>query len=163
MSELLAKPGIQNGALSEVKNDSNGMSLAPTLLLLSDDELLVRLVCQIVGPPWRLVRHASGKHVGGGMFTQPNVRLVIFDDQAVEESDRGRMLKQIRKRFSGTPLLYIAATQTDANEKRARSNGAHYYVSKPLSPVPFGQVLSSFLEAQRTDRRRPNPTARRDV
>lgn len=137
--------------------------LEPVLLLFSDDELLVRLVCQIVGPPWRLVRHGTGSYDGREVFAQPNVRLVIFDDQVVEESDRGRMLEQIRKRLSGTPLLYIAATQTDAIEKRARANGAHYYVSKPLSAVPFGQVVRSFLEAQQGGRRPPPYATRRNA
>jgi DNA-binding response OmpR family regulator len=78
------------------------------------------------------------------VFVQPNVRLVIFDDQAVEESDSGWMLAQIRKHFSGISLLYVAANQSDGNEKRARTNGAHYYSSKPLSLMRFGYVLQSF-------------------
>jgi hypothetical protein len=45
-------------------------------------------------------------------------------------------------------LLYIAGSPGDGNEKRARANGAHYYVSKPLSFDRFGQVLESFLKAQ---------------
>ena len=71
--------------------------------------------------------------------------LVILDDQAVVDNERGWLLSQIRKHFSGTSLLYVAAIQTDCNEKRARTNGAHYYASKPLSFEQFGYVLRSFL------------------
>ena len=60
------------------------------------------------------------------MFTRPNVRLVKLDDHSVEESDRGWLLVQIRKRFSGPFLLYVAGSRSDGNEKRARTNGAHY-------------------------------------
>ena len=74
------------------------------------------------------------------------MRLAIVDDQAVEENDRGWLLTQIRERFSADSLLYVAGSQSDANEKRARTNGAHYYVSKPLSLERFGQVLRSFLQ-----------------
>jgi len=122
--------------------------LSPTVLLLSDDEALAKLVAAIVKPPWKLVRHAAGKYVSRAVFAQPNVQLVILDDQAVEEADRGWLLTQIHKHFSSPSLLYVAGSQSDANEKRARTNGAHYYVSKPLSIERFGHVLQSFLQAQ---------------
>ena len=106
----------------------------------------------IVKRPWKLVRHGADKYVSREVFTQPNVRLVIFDDQAVEENDRGWLLAQIRKHFSGSSLLYVAGSQSDGNEKRARTNGAHYYVSKPLSLERFGYVLRSFLRTQQAER-----------
>jgi hypothetical protein len=89
------------------------------------------------------------------------MRLAIFDDQAVEENDRGRLLEQIRKRFPGSSLLYVAGSHSDANEKRARANGAHYYVSKPLSLERFGQVLESFLNAGQMDRMHARSAARK--
>jgi DNA-binding response OmpR family regulator len=134
-----------------IKVDSDSerkMRLSPTLLLLSDDETLADLVLGIVKRPWKLVRQGADGYMSHKMFAQPNVRLVILDDQAVEENDRNWLLAQIRKHFSGTFLLYVAESQSDGNEKRARSNGAHYYVSKPLSIERFGRVLQSFLQVQ---------------
>ena len=122
--------------------------LSPTLLLLSDDEALADLVIGIVKRPWKLVRQGADRYISHKLFAQPNVRLVILDDQAVEENDRSWLLAQIRRHFSGTSLLYVAGSQSDGNEKRARTNGAHYYVSKPLSLERFGQVLQSFLQTQ---------------
>jgi response regulator of citrate/malate metabolism len=124
------------------------MRLSPTLLLLSDDQALANLVLGIVKRPWKLVRRGADRHMSHKMFAQPNVRLVILDDQAVEENDRSRLLAQIRKHFTGNSLLYVAGSHSDGNEKRARTNGAHYYVSKPLSLERFGHVLQSFLQAQ---------------
>ena len=132
----------------KVNTDFKDGRLAPSILLLSDDEALVDLVRRIVKAPWKLVRHGADKFMTREVLAQPNVRLAILDDQAVEESDRGRLLAQIRKHFSGISLLYVAGNQTDGNEKRARTNGAQYYVSKPLSLERFGQVLQSFLQAQ---------------
>ena len=152
MWELLSMPGNQNGARSAVKSEPKGMRRPPTLLLLSDDEALAALVRGIVARPWVLVHHKSEGYLRHDGLPQQNVRLVILDDQAVEETDRGWMLAQIRKRLSGTPLLYVAASQSDANERRARTNGAHYYISKPVSVDQFRHVLKSFLQAQRTDR-----------
>jgi DNA-binding NtrC family response regulator len=122
--------------------------LAPSVLLLSDDVALADLVRGVVKRPWKLIRHAADQFLTREVLAQPNVRLAILDDQAVAENDRGRLLAQIRKHFSGISLLYVAGGQTDGNEKRARANGAHYYVSKPLSLDRFGQVLESFLKAQ---------------
>jgi DNA-binding response OmpR family regulator len=132
----------------EVNTDSEETRLSPTLLLLSDDEALADLVRGIVKRPWKLVRQGADGYMSHKVFTQPNVRLVILDDQTVEESDRGWLLGQIRKHFSGPSLLYVAGSQSDGNEKRARTSGAHYYVSKPLLLERFGQVLQSFLQAQ---------------
>ena len=124
------------------------MRLSPTLLLLSDDEALTDLVLRIVKQPWKMVRQAADRDIGREMFTQPDVRLVIFDDQVVEENDRNWLLAKVRKYFSGAALLYVAGRQSDRNEKHARSNGAQYYVSKPLSLERFGHVLQSFLQAE---------------
>jgi len=121
------------------------------VLLLSNDEALTDFVVRIVKPPWRLVRRGA-RYMSPDIFTQPSVRLVILDDQAVEENDRSWLLAQIARHFSGTSLLYVAGSQSDGNEKRARANGAHYYASKPLSPVRFGHVLQSFLQANQIKR-----------
>jgi len=131
-----------------MKTVLNENSLAPVLLLFSDDEALATFVDEVITPPWKLVRHRADKYGSREAFAQPNVRVMIFDDQAVNEDDRGWMLARIRKHLSGCSLMYVAARQSDVNEKRARANGAHYYISKPLSSERFGQVLRSFLLAQ---------------
>ena len=132
--------------------DSEETRLSPTLLLLSDDEALANFVLAIIKRPWKLVRQGADRFISHKLFNLPNVGLVILDDQAIEESDRGWLLAQIRKHFSGTSLLYVAGSQSDGNERRARTNGAHYYVSKPLSLERFGYVLQSFLQAQNAKR-----------
>jgi response regulator of citrate/malate metabolism len=125
-------------------------TLAPTLLLLSDDEALAEFVLGVVKAPWRLIHQVGGgARMSDGSFAVPNVRIVILDDQAVEENDRGWLLTRIHKRLPSASLLYVAGNQSDTNEKRARANGAHYYVSKPLSFERFGYVLQSFLGAKK--------------
>ncbi len=122
--------------------------LSPTVLLLSDDAALADLVLGIVKRPWKLLHDDADGHMNHKTFAQPNVRLIILDDQAVRENDRNWLLAQIRKHFPGVSLLYVAGAQSDGNEKRARANGAHYYVSKPFSLERFGRVLQSFLQVQ---------------
>ena len=124
------------------------IQLAPALLLLSDDDELTEFVRGVVKSPWRLARYAVAGCASHKVFAQPNVRIVILDDQAVEENDRGWLLTRICKRIPSASLLYVAGNHSDASEKRARGNGAHYYVSKPLSFERFGYVLQSFLRTQ---------------
>lgn len=135
----------------------------PRALLLSDDEELVDFVRQVVKRPWGLVRQRADKFMTREVLAQPNLRLAILDDQAVDENDRGRLLAQIRKNFSGVPLLYVAGSPNDGNEKRARANGAHYYISKPLSFDRFGQVLESFLKVQMSGRAAPSEIRKSDM
>ncbi len=133
----------------------------PRALLLSDDAELVDFVRGVIKRPWRLIRQRADKFMTREMLAQPNLRLAILDDQAVDENDRGRLLAQIHKHFSGVPLLYVAGSPDDGNEKRARANGAHYYVSKPLSFDRFGQVLKSFLKAEQMNGRAASPEIRK--
>ena len=139
MNATTLKPVIK------VNIDSKEVRLTPTVLLLTEDHALADLVFGTVKPPWTLFRQSADKYKSRQALTQPNVRLVILDDQAVEENDRKWLLAQIGKYFSGVSLLYVAGSQNDTNERRARTNGAHYYVSKPLSPERFAHVVQSFL------------------
>ena len=141
-------PRSQNRTLLKAKIQFEETRPLPTALLLSDDQALIDLVFKVVKHPWILIHSQGAANLSREAFARPNVRLVVLDDQAVDENSRGMLLTQIRRRFAGTPLLYVAATQTDGNEKRARTNGAHYYASKPLSLDRFGYVLRSFLQAQ---------------
>lgn len=131
-----------------------------TFLLLSDDKELEDLVTGLVNHPWKLIRQGAGELRASKTFSQLNVRLVLLDDQAVDENDRGWLLAQIRKHFSGT-LLYVAASQSDGNEQRARTNGAQYYISKPLPLERFGYVLRSFLRMEQ-GKRNPGTRARKE-
>jgi len=118
----------------------------PTLLLLSDDDALVKLVREVIGPPWRIDHHENVDR--SDLFRQPNVRLVLVDDGVIKEAERGWLLGQIRQRASGVPLMYVADSHDLENERRARSSGAHYYTSKPVDEHQFVLVLRSFLKTK---------------
>ena len=124
-----------------------GLSLV--LLLLSNDEALANLLRGIVKQPGISVCRASGSELNRKIFSLPNVSLVILDDPVVEEADRSWLLTQIRKQFSGAALIYVAGSHSEKVEKLARTNGAQYYVSKPLEFDRFAQVVQSFLLAQK--------------
>ena len=115
-----------------------------TLLLLSDDDALVKLVRAVIRPPWKIDHRENLDR--SDLFRQPNVRLVLVDDGVTKEGERGWLLGQIRQRASGVPLVYVADSHDLENERRARASGAHYYTSKPVDEQQFVQVLRSFLK-----------------
>lgn len=105
------------------------------------------MVAASIYVPWALAHRTSVRNQEA--FNHPNVRLILLDDDTVDNDDRGMVLRHIRRYFPSVPLLYVAADHDTENERRARSNGAHYYAAKPLAEDRFGQVLQSFLRANK--------------
>lgn len=79
------------------------------------------------------------------VFVHANIRLVVLDDEGVPDGDRGWMLNRIRRHAPGSSLIYVAGNHNEAVERLARSGGAQYYASKPLSGPLFSYVLQSFM------------------
>jgi DNA-binding response OmpR family regulator len=123
------------------------LMVRPTLLLLSADREIVEIVTDAAKAGWRVAEHGETEALHS-LFAEPNVRLVLLDDEAIEEAERGRLLTQIRRRLPAASLLYVAGNHDELNEKRARTGGAHYYVSKPLALERFAHVLQSFMRMQ---------------
>lgn len=119
-----------------------------TLLLLTRDEQLAYLVAPLLDPIWTLARY-DGRYTAPEIFAHPNIRIVVLDDEGIAEADRGWLLNRILKGTRGAALIYVANDHSDAIEKLARGGGAHYYLSKPLSPQLFGYVLRSFIRNHR--------------
>jgi DNA-binding response OmpR family regulator len=112
--------------------------------LLSNDDYLAHIVYSAVKMPWRLKHYL---YTGDVLeFLQlADVRLVIVDDEAVSESDRGWLLGQIHRNLNKATLLYVADSHSVENERRARSNGAHYYTVKPIQSDELTGVLKGFM------------------
>jgi hypothetical protein len=117
---------------------------ALVVALLSNDDNLAHIVRSAVEMPWRLERHFySGE--AGDFLQLVNVRLVIVDDEAVSEADRGWLLGQVRRNLHEATLLYVAGVHSVENERRARANGANYYTAKPIQSDELTGVLKGFM------------------
>lgn len=115
-------------------------------MLLSADAALAEMAAASIVSPWVLAHYQdSGRNHEA--FAHPNVRLVLLDDEKVEGDERAMVLRHLRKYFPLASLIYIAGAHDGENERRARTNGSHYYVAKPLALDHFGHVLRSFLRA----------------
>jgi DNA-binding NtrC family response regulator len=118
---------------------------SPELLLVSIDDSFARLVNNVASPRW-LVERRNNTSDGARALARSGVRLVVFDDQAVAESERGWLLAQVRKQKPGVPLLYVASIHNDETEILARRGGASYYTSKPIHDRQWTNVLRSFMQ-----------------
>jgi ActR/RegA family two-component response regulator len=112
--------------------------------LLSNDDDLAYIVHSAVEVPWRLERLRYNGEVLEFLHVA-DVRLVIVDDEAVGEDDRGWLLGQVRRNFDEATLLYVAGIHSVANERRARGNGATYYTAKPVQNDELKGVLKGFM------------------
>ena len=119
---------------------------SPELLLVSIDDSFARLVnnVAVASPQW-LVERRNNTSDAARALTRSGVRLVVFDDQAVAESERGWLLAQVRRQRPGVPLLYVANDHNHETEILARRGGASYYTSKPIHDQQWSYVLRSFM------------------
>jgi DNA-binding response OmpR family regulator len=111
---------------------------------LSNDDALANIVDLAMEQPWRLKRHSYTGEVLD-FFRLAGVRLVIVDDEAVTERDRGWLLGQVRRNLNEAILLYVASSHSVENERRARGHGAHYYTAKPVNRDELTMVLKGFM------------------
>jgi len=117
----------------------------PALLLISADEALVELLRRIAHAGWRF-EHRRDSSGTGQLLRQPDLRLVVLDDEAVAAEERGWLLTQVRRNRPGTALIYVAANHDGEVEKRARAGGANYYTSKPIPEEQLADVVRSFMQ-----------------
>jgi DNA-binding response OmpR family regulator len=113
--------------------------------LLSNDDKLAHIIDATIEAPWRLERHFyTGEMLD--FLGLVGVRLVIVDDEPITEADRGWLLGQVRRNLDEAILLYVAGAHSVENERRARSNGAHYYTAKPIQADELKMVLKGFMD-----------------
>jgi len=118
---------------------------SPELLLVSIDDSFARLVNNVASRNWLVERHNNTSD-GARALSRSGVRLVVFDDQGVAQSERGWLLVQVRRQKPGVPLLYVAGIHSDETEILARRGGASYYTSKPIHDQQWTSVLRSFMQ-----------------
>ena len=116
------------------------------LALLSNDSQLTETVQAAAGSQWSVVKPGIAQIIS--LIHEPNVKLVIFDDQSVAASDRGRALTEIRRCASRASIIYVAGQHDQENEKQARTGGVLFYTAKPLIPSDVNLLLQRLLQMQ---------------
>jgi hypothetical protein len=116
------------------------------IAVFSRDESVVKMIAEGMGDSWVLEKFTD-PHDGHDFLLKPHVRIVVIDDEAIEESMRGWLLGQVRKHALHALIAYIAANHSAENERRARAYSVQYYTSKPMDPERTLRVLRSFEQA----------------
>ncbi len=118
----------------------------PILALLSNDEQLIQTIDGVAQPEWSVIKPKIAEI--SNLVREPNVRLVIFDDQSVPASDRGHALSEIQRYASRASIIYVAGNHDHENEKQARTRGVLFYTAKPLIPGDVILLMQRLLHLQ---------------
>lgn len=111
--------------------------------VFSDNESIMTLVADSTGDSW-VMEKCAALYEARAFLVKPSLRMVVIDDEAIEESTRGWLLDQVRKSAPQALVAYIAAVHSHETERRARAYGVQYYTSKPLDRERTLRVLRSF-------------------
>ena len=117
----------------------------PTVVVLTRDVSLQRLVSGICASPWA-VESSSDPSPGRNFVLDHNVRMVVIDDEVVPAPERGWLCNQVNKLAPGAALIYVAAQHSAEVEKIARAHGAFYYTAKPLDAARLSAMLQAWLK-----------------
>lgn len=98
------------------------------------------------GSAWSVVKFDM-QHISS-LSREPNVRVLIFDDQSVPPSDRGWALTEIRRCASQASIIYVTGEHDYENEKQARARGVLFYTAKPLNADQLKLLLQRQLQMQ---------------
>src|SRR5579863_2591014 len=118
------------------------------IAVFSRDESVMKTIAECIGDSW-VIEKFTDPQEGRAFLLNPSVRIVVIDDEAIEESTRGWLLDQVRKRAPHALIAYIAAVHTLETERRARRYRVQYYTSKPMDHERTRRVLHSFASATR--------------
>ena len=116
------------------------------IAVFSRDESLVKIIAEGMSDSW-VIEKFTDPHQAPAFLVKPDVRIVVIDDEAIEESMRGWLLDQVRKHALHALVAYIAATHSPETERRARAYSVQYYTSKPMDRERTLKVLHSFEHA----------------
>ena len=117
----------------------------PTVVVLTRDESLQRLISGICASPW-VVESSSDPSPGRDLVAEHNARMVVIDDEVVPAPERGWLCNQINKLAPHAALIYIASQHSVEIEKTARAHGAICYTARPLDAGRLSSMLQAWLK-----------------
>lgn len=119
----------------------------PAALVLSRDGSLLELVLQACGPPW-VVEPCLGCRAASQFLSERTIRLVVVDDEALAESERGWFIDHIHRRSPDALVVYLASRHSPELERAIRAHGVLHYTAKPVETDRLTQVLRGIAARQ---------------
>jgi DNA-binding NtrC family response regulator len=118
------------------------------IAIFSRDESIVKLITDGLRGSWVIEKFSDPLQARASML-KSGVKIVVIDDEAIEEATRGWLLDQVRKWAPHALVAYIAAIHNPETERRAREHRVQYYTAKPMDRERTLRVLHSFERAAR--------------
>lgn len=124
---------------------------ARTAVVFSRDDKILALIVDGLSDAWRTLRcvEASDARL---YLRKTGVEIVIVDDDAIEQTNRGWLLDQARRWAPRALVAYIAANHSSEVERWVRSHRVQFYLSRPVDRELAIRVLRSFAQATRQRR-----------
>lgn len=112
----------------------------PTVLIVTRDGGLFERLAATAPDHWLVEACVVGKLVRR-VLADHDVRLVVVDDEALFESERGTVLDQVHRLAAEADIVYIASDHSADRERAVRSRGVLCYTSRPADLDRLERVL----------------------
>ena len=115
-------------------------------VVFSRDTSIIGLITDGLTEGWRI--DACSEPNEARIFLQrANIGVVVIDDVAIDQPTCGWLLDQVHRWAPDALVAYIAWAHTPEVERRVRSRGVQYYLSRPVDRERTLRVLHSFAVA----------------
>jgi hypothetical protein len=116
-------------------------------VVFSQDESIIGLIGDGLTDGWR-VDPCSEPNKARLFLQRADIGIVVIDDVAIDQPTCGWLLEQVRRWAPDALVAYIASAHTAEIERRVRSRGVQYYLSRPVDRERTLRVLHSFAIVQ---------------
>ncbi len=121
----------------------------PTILIVDDQELMIRVVQASLKPLGAKLAAARTGMEAVRYIEETGVPSAIIMDFSMPEQDGVETLRQIRKLASGgsIPVVMLTARDQTLIRKAAEGLQVHAFMTKPFSPNTLLQTLKEMLQS----------------
>jgi DNA-binding NtrC family response regulator len=119
--------------------------MVPASILVVDDDKLSRFsVSRILGRAGHRTREAATAQEGLAALEKEPSGVVLLDIR-LPDGDGFAVLREIRARFPGVPVVLMTAHHVEGAAHTAAAMGAHAYLVKPCDPTELQSAVSAAL------------------
>jgi putative two-component system response regulator len=150
---------VQNSADEEVMTipapishiaSSSGIAPRQTVLVVDDTPENLTILGELLQPLYRVRAANCGARAIKGATSEPKPDLILLDVM-MPDMDGYAVLEQLRAdpRSSDTPVIFVTAMGSAADEERGLALGAVDYITKPIKPAIVLARVRTHLELKR--------------
>ena len=128
------------------KGEPIARNMVRTAVVFSQDQSIIGLICDGLTDVWR-IDSCPEPNQARLSLQRADIGIVVIDDLAIDQPTCGWLLDQVHRWAPDALVAYIASVHTPELERRVRSRGVQYYLSRPVDRERTLRVLHSFAVA----------------